>query len=140
MGKLVWGVQRAFGKSALSVEIVSVHGTDTSPPPIIPFEAPSSSHVPQPHGDSSPHPSEPLAELSTSKVAPSACVWMSVREPSGDFMDPVKLQGLLQLHSREVCVRGTCSFLTAGEARLEEGIRLLLQATSLSIFFISFRL
>lgn len=124
MGKLVRGVKGAFGKWAQSVEIVSVQGTEPSPPPILPFEAPSSSGG----GDSSSLSSAPFAELSTSRVAaPSACVWMSVREPSGDFMDPVKLQGLLQLHSREVRVRGICSFLTAGEARRDGGTRPLLQ-------------
>ncbi|XP_042875098.1 putative neural-cadherin 2 [Penaeus japonicus] len=120
LGKLVSGIQRALGKSALKIEIVSVHGTELSPPPLLSFDVPSSSREFQLRSDSSTHSS--FSELSMPKGAPSSCVWMSVREPSGDFMDPVKLQGLLQLHSREVCVKGTCSLLTAGEARLEESV------------------
>ncbi|KAK4289685.1 hypothetical protein Pmani_037361 [Petrolisthes manimaculis] len=37
---------------------------------------------------------------------PSACVWVSVREPpQGRFMDPIKLQGLLGLHTNQLEVR-----------------------------------
>ncbi|XP_042888100.1 putative neural-cadherin 2 [Penaeus japonicus] len=34
--------------------------------------------------------------------APSTCVWLSVRTEGGAFMDPVRLQGLLELHSRKI--------------------------------------
>ncbi|KAG7157799.1 putative Neural cadherin-like 1, partial [Homarus americanus] len=32
---------------------------------------------------------------------PSTCVWLSVKEATGRFVDPVKLQGLLNLHTRQ---------------------------------------
>lgn len=35
--------------------------------------------------------------------APSTCVWVSVRKGTASFMDPVKLQGLLAIHSQKVC-------------------------------------
>lgn len=34
---------------------------------------------------------------------PSTCVWVSVKDTAARFMDPVKLRGLLALHTREVC-------------------------------------
>ena len=36
--------------------------------------------------------------------SPAASVWVSVRDGQGHFMDPVKLQGLLALHARQVCI------------------------------------
>lgn len=33
---------------------------------------------------------------------PATCVWLSVLEPKGTYMDPIKLQGLLSLHSQQV--------------------------------------
>lgn len=36
-------------------------------------------------------------------LTPSTCVWVSVRNTATRFMDPVKLRGLLALHTTQVC-------------------------------------
>nr|XP_027235811.1 putative neural-cadherin 2 [Penaeus vannamei] len=96
LGRLVEGILRAVGEDAHVVEVVSVH--DARRPPF-PLDAPpnaTSTFFQTPPSFVSP------ATPSSDASARAACVWVSVREAMGGFIDPVKLQGLLQLHSAEV--------------------------------------
>lgn len=43
------------------------------------------------------------ASPATPPTTPSTCVWVSVKNAQGSFMSPVKLQGLLALHTHQVC-------------------------------------
>lgn len=93
---MVEGILRAVGEDAHVVEVVSVH--DARRPPF-PLDAPpnaTSTFFQTPPSFVSP------ATPSSDASARAACVWVSVREAMGGFIDPVKLQGLLQLHSAEV--------------------------------------
>lgn len=40
----------------------------------------------------------------TPNPAPSTCVWVSAKDSRGAYLDPVKIQGLLTLHTRQVSV------------------------------------
>ncbi|XP_063588745.1 neural-cadherin-like [Penaeus indicus] len=97
LGRLVEGILRAVGEDAHVVEVVSVHDARRPPFPLdVPPNATSTFFQTPPPSFVSP------ATSSSDASARSACVWVSVREAMGGFIDPVKLQGLLQLHSAEV--------------------------------------
>ncbi|KAK8754583.1 hypothetical protein OTU49_016757, partial [Cherax quadricarinatus] len=86
LGTLSEIVMQVVGKAAKTVEIVSVYGgpaRDASAiSPTFPKAASHASNVVQ----------------SSQTVTPFACVWVSVRQMGGSFIDPVKLHGLLALH------------------------------------------
>ncbi|XP_042869830.1 neural-cadherin-like [Penaeus japonicus] len=96
LGRLVRAVQRALGDSTLSVEVVSVYGDDG--PPSGTFRT---LHSPSPSS---------LAAGSGGRLDPPgtlaapawACVWVGVRKGPLDYMDPVKLHGLLDLHTPQL--------------------------------------
>ncbi|XP_037788849.1 neural-cadherin-like isoform X2 [Penaeus monodon] len=97
LGRLVQGILRAVGEDAHVVEVVSVHDALRPPFPLdAPPNATSTFFQTPPPSFVSP------ATFPSDASARSACVWVSVREAMGGFIDPVKLQGLLQLHSAEV--------------------------------------
>ncbi|XP_071513597.1 uncharacterized protein [Panulirus ornatus] len=89
LGTLIEAVMHVLRREAEAVEIISVHGLpDLSTPPVPISHRPSSS-----------------SSSDTSLVVPVmpapphlACVWLSVKQIGGSFMDPVKLHGLLALH------------------------------------------
>lgn len=76
LGRLVDGVAKAVDTNPSAVEVVSVYS------------------CPQPHA--------PVLTPVAGSTSTS-CVWMSVREPHGPYMNPIKFQGLLALHSQQVC-------------------------------------
>lgn len=100
LGRLVQGILHAVGEDAHVVEVVSVHDAHRPPFPHESlanvtsafFQTPPPSFVSPARSSSS----------SSDVPVPSACVWVSVKEALGSFIDPVKLQGLLQLHSAKV--------------------------------------
>nr|XP_045603724.1 putative neural-cadherin 2 isoform X2 [Procambarus clarkii]XP_045603725.1 putative neural-cadherin 2 isoform X2 [Procambarus clarkii] len=90
LGRLTEAVMQVVGRSADAVEIVSVYGLqapETFPVPTFP------NYLLKPvvHGFS------PVIQALPSP-SPFACVWVSVRQADGVFIDPVKLHGLLALH------------------------------------------
>lgn len=95
LGSLLQGVLTVVGEADHTVEVVSVYGdfdhTHTASLP------PATASTPAP-----PTSSTSTATFSSGAGVPSACVWVSVRDDKGSFMDPVKLQGLLGLHSSQV--------------------------------------
>lgn len=101
LGRLLRGVVGAVGGESSRVEVVSVYGRLPAPGQPKPF---SFSDVSSRRPPSEPSSGGPSA-LQRPPPAPSACVWLSVREEGGAYMDPIKLQGLLELHSRKVRVR-----------------------------------
>ncbi|XP_042206047.1 putative neural-cadherin 2 [Homarus americanus] len=105
LGRVIQGVLRVVGETAHTVEVVSVY-THPDPahldhprpqhPPYIPASTTPTRQHPQVPRDT------PEGWLSDPQHAPSACVWVSVRETPAGFMDPVKLQGLLALHAQQL--------------------------------------
>ncbi|XP_071513351.1 uncharacterized protein [Panulirus ornatus] len=91
LGTLTEAVMQAVGREADAVEIVSVYGLPEQSITLDPAFQRSS-----------------LSDASISSFAPApappplACVWLSVRQKGGSFMDPVKLHGLLALHLQQV--------------------------------------
>lgn len=90
-------VRRALGDPALDVEVVSVYGDDGAP-----SDAFRALH--------SPSPSSLVAGAGGQMASPVTvaapawtCVWVGVRKGPLDYMDPVKLHGLLDLHTPQVC-------------------------------------
>ncbi|KAK4295368.1 hypothetical protein Pmani_032058, partial [Petrolisthes manimaculis] len=97
LGTLTEAVRKVVGRTGDKIEVVSVYG----------IPSPSSSHThsnfpnPAPDSSSDPSTSTPLfphtqpspGELST----PHTCVWVSVKQADGKFLDPIKLHGLLSL-------------------------------------------
>lgn len=82
LGRVVEGVSRVVGGALHEVEVISVQ-----------------SHQSVSAGDTSTTPQQ-------DHKSPAATVWVSVRDGRGRLMDPVKLQGLLALHARQVCGGG----------------------------------
>ncbi|XP_042205064.1 putative neural-cadherin 2 isoform X2 [Homarus americanus] len=86
LGTLTDVVVQVVGKEAEAAEIVSVYGLpaqDTSTAPTFPkLSSSNTNHVVR-HSPA---------------TAPLACVWVSVKQVGGGFMDPLKLHGLLALH------------------------------------------
>nr|XP_045606773.1 putative neural-cadherin 2 [Procambarus clarkii] len=98
LGRVIQGVLRVVGEAAHTVEVVSVYThRDRSRPHHPTHSSPYTS--PRPHA---------IHVTTTNWVRPisqasSACVWVSVREqPAESFMDPIKLLGLLALHSHQI--------------------------------------
>nr|XP_045589087.1 neural-cadherin-like [Procambarus clarkii] len=110
LGRLVEGILKAVGEGTHTVEVVSVYGhPHYAPPHYHHHHYYHHHHHPSPHAAHSPptaledgtearqHPPRVADTL-----PPSACVWVSVRDQRGVFMDPIKLHGLLGLHSRQL--------------------------------------
>ncbi|XP_037789373.1 putative neural-cadherin 2 [Penaeus monodon] len=98
LGRLLRGVAGAVGGEASRVEVVSVYGRLPAPGQPKPFSFSDVSSRTPPSAPSSGRPST----LQRPPPPPSACVWLSVRDEGGAYMDPIKLQGLLELHSRKL--------------------------------------
>lgn len=108
LGRLVKAVGEVVGDAGHTIEVVSVYNLQN------PSHTAARS---EPHHTTEPDPRHsPLVPTTTttpdlntrhadpsarpSPLRPSTCVWVSVREEGRDrFMDPVKLQGLLGLHT-----------------------------------------
>ncbi|XP_071536735.1 putative neural-cadherin 2 isoform X2 [Panulirus ornatus] len=92
LGSLLQGVLTVVGETDHTVEVVSVYG-----------DSYTTFHPPATASTSTP-PTSPTSTATFLPGAglPSACVWVSVRDAQGSFMDPVKLQGLLGLHSSQL--------------------------------------
>ncbi|KAK8742315.1 hypothetical protein OTU49_001796, partial [Cherax quadricarinatus] len=90
LGRVMEGVLRAVGDAAHTVQVVSMYPYGGQIHPDHP--QPSSSTADLTH-------SRPRA---TTPTVHSACVWVSVKKERGDFMDPVKLKGLMALHSHQI--------------------------------------
>ncbi|KAK8754585.1 hypothetical protein OTU49_016765 [Cherax quadricarinatus] len=90
LGRLTQAVIQAVGKEAEAVEVVSVYGlTAPQTSPISTFQRPFTHDV-------------SLASQASPSPAPFACVWVSVRQSHGAFIDPIKLHGLLALHLQDL--------------------------------------
>ncbi|KAK8742325.1 hypothetical protein OTU49_001806, partial [Cherax quadricarinatus] len=111
LGRVVEGVLMAVGGEAPhTVEVVSVYAHSDRPHPHYahtqhpshPSGFSSASSRPLPHATHvwSAHWRSASGQVAASTTT-SACVWVSVKEAAGTFMDPVKLQGLLALHSAQ---------------------------------------
>ncbi|XP_069186784.1 putative neural-cadherin 2 [Procambarus clarkii] len=85
LGTLAEIVMQVVGKTAKGVEIVSVSGA----PPAYPSSTPT---ISKGTSDVS------VALQNFPAPTPFACVWVSVRQAAGRFIDPLKLHGLLALH------------------------------------------
>ncbi|KAG0725905.1 Neural-cadherin [Chionoecetes opilio] len=48
------------------------------------------------------HAPRPPAAPPTTTPAPSTCVWVCAKDAHGRYLDPVKIQGLLALHARQI--------------------------------------
>lgn len=107
LGRLVEAVGRVVGAATHTVEVVSVYSLQhsqrlrsrletllhTSTTEGAPHTLPATTTT-------TPKPAtHPTDFPSVSSTRPSTCVWVSVREGRDRFMDPVKLQGLLGLHT-----------------------------------------
>lgn len=81
LGRLSTGVLQALGGQEAAhnhaVEVVSVYG----------------------RGDTQASRTPPTHE---SSLPPTTCVWVSVRKEGGDYVDPIKLAGILELHAYKV--------------------------------------
>ncbi|XP_069945504.1 putative neural-cadherin 2 isoform X2 [Cherax quadricarinatus] len=93
LGKVTEAVRSVVGDAGHTVDVVSVYGYQQQSRQAGPQEAPHAA-PPLPPG------SQFDAEIDKASELPSTCVWVSVREDTGRFMDPVKLQGLLGLNTR----------------------------------------
>ncbi|XP_063879939.1 putative neural-cadherin 2 isoform X2 [Scylla paramamosain] len=109
LGRLVEAVGRIVGDAAHTVEVVSVYSLQHPQRLRSRLETLHSTeeelHSLPPTTTTTPEPTtRPNAtELpDASSARPSTCVWLSVREGRDRFMDPVKLQGLLGLHTHVV--------------------------------------
>ncbi|KAK7071828.1 hypothetical protein SK128_016924 [Halocaridina rubra] len=101
LGKLLKSVQEVLGQDAATskVEVVSVYGSQRSPETSqMPPSSKESSSSSSKNGRG--HPG--LRDSAITHSVPSACVWVSAKENGDMFMDAIKLQGLLALHSRKV--------------------------------------
>ncbi|XP_050715756.1 neural-cadherin-like [Eriocheir sinensis] len=84
LGTLLKAVGEALSEPGNTVGVVSVYAGDSGHPSSPPL--PLASTVP----------ASPLTAL------PSTCVWVSAKDGRGRFMNPLKLQGLLALHTRQL--------------------------------------
>ncbi|XP_071534107.1 uncharacterized protein [Panulirus ornatus] len=110
--------------------------TSPTPPAATPTDGPTTSSLPHRRisapssGDSSPDGTHVPAALKSpapvrlpaKDAPPSTCVWVSVREDHGGFMDPVKLQGLLALHSPQLEEKTHLQVALLEEELLEEEV------------------
>ncbi|XP_064106311.1 putative neural-cadherin 2 [Macrobrachium nipponense] len=103
LGRLLEAFQEILGDALYSVDVLSIYDDTAQGPP---------SHPPSLHASvssspgyvlSSPNPSSasvPAHESASSR--PSTCVWISVRDGQGKYMNPVKLQGIIGLNSKKL--------------------------------------
>ncbi|KAG7168236.1 Neural-cadherin-like 10, partial [Homarus americanus] len=105
LGRVIQGVLRVVGEAAHTVEVVSVY---THPDPThlddahLDHNDAGHTHPYHTPGSASIFTNTPTRSQHWMTHAPSACVWVNVRESQGGFMDPIKLQGLLALRSHQV--------------------------------------
>lgn len=92
LGSLLKEVKKVLKEPSSDVEVVSVYGGCAPPLAASPSLSPAA--PPATPQDTAPVPVP---------VTPSTCVWVSVRDTQGSYMNAVKLQGLLALHTRQVC-------------------------------------
>ncbi|CAL4133360.1 unnamed protein product, partial [Meganyctiphanes norvegica] len=92
LGRLIDNVRTILGDPHNVVQVVSVYGVQDSPTPTQEAELMKSLGNGVEEADA----------VSALSSPPSACVWLSVREPKGDYMDAIKLQGLLALHTPQL--------------------------------------
>lgn len=86
------------GRAAEAVEIISVYG----------ISSPNSFSI-----QSSPRPTS-LAVPALLAPQPLSCVWLSIRKMDGNYMDPVKLHGLLALNLQHVSTSPGCQLVHVG--------------------------
>lgn len=84
LGTLLKAVGEALGEPGNTVEVVSLYAGESG------------------HPSSQPPPLASTDPVSPLSVLPSAWVWVSAKDAHGRFMNPLKLQGLLALHTRQV--------------------------------------
>ncbi|XP_064095252.1 LOW QUALITY PROTEIN: putative neural-cadherin 2 [Macrobrachium nipponense] len=90
LGTFTSGISKILKEPHDAIEIVSVYGHPTFDPTFtMAFQIPPATTPLESYGS---------AAFAQPTPAPFACVWVSIKEPKGRFMDPVKLQGLLALH------------------------------------------
>ncbi|XP_068208342.1 cadherin-related hmr-1-like [Palaemon carinicauda] len=103
LGKLINAVQEIPALAGYRIEVVSIYGINSiSDPAKYDSFAPTNSN----YQDDL----DPIGDLNLSNLIRQhtigldsyACVWMSVTDYKGVFMDPVRLQGLIALHSRDL--------------------------------------
>ncbi|XP_066968094.1 putative neural-cadherin 2 [Macrobrachium rosenbergii] len=104
LGRLLEAFREILGDALYSVDVLSIYDDTAKETPLHPpsLHAAVSSSSP---GNilSSPNPSSasvPARESASSQ--PSTCVWVSVREGQGGYMNPVKLQGIIGLNSKKL--------------------------------------
>nr|XP_045604889.1 putative neural-cadherin 2 [Procambarus clarkii] len=127
LGRLVAELLRLVGEQDHIVDVISV------------YDLQDAHHHPRP-SDTPTIPSSSTASFSSAPTAssasqqaifgetPSACVWLTVRSlreggPGGSFMNPVKLQGLLGLHSRQLEAATNLTVLVGEPASWSSGPR-----------------
>ncbi|XP_037789239.1 neural-cadherin-like [Penaeus monodon] len=116
LGRLVQAVRKALGDPALDVEVVSVYGDDGAP-----SAAFSALHPPSPNSLVA-GPGGQMASPVTVAAPAWTCVWVGVRKGPLDYMDPVKLHGLLDLHTPQL-VEATNLTVTVGMPEPSPGHR-----------------
>lgn len=82
LGTLLKVARDSLGEAGSTIEVVSVYAGD-------------SGHQSKPS-------LAPAAPTPLPTARPSACVWVSARDAQRRFMNPLKLQGLLALHTSQV--------------------------------------
>ncbi|XP_066955765.1 LOW QUALITY PROTEIN: putative neural-cadherin 2 [Macrobrachium rosenbergii] len=100
LGRLIEAVSAAVEEEVKNIEVTSVYDfTDQATP----FRGPKSfSAVASFSSSSSPYSSWHAPPPPWPLSPPSTCVWISVKEKGGRFINPVKLQGILGLHSGQL--------------------------------------
>ncbi|XP_069157547.1 putative neural-cadherin 2 isoform X1 [Procambarus clarkii] len=98
VGQVIQGVQRVVGEAAHTVEVVSV-STHLDPTHLDPTHL-DPNHLDPTHLD--PAYQHDTPQETADRQSPEASVWISIRDRKGSFMDPIKLQGLLALHSQQM--------------------------------------
>ncbi|XP_068212828.1 putative neural-cadherin 2 [Palaemon carinicauda] len=109
LGRLINSISEILDNSIQSVEIVSIYDvTNATISPSLPSHFTSqktSSEVIPPSSStssSSPSSSQHNVTVAQPEPTPATCVWISVLEKEGRYMNPVKMQGLLGLHSNRL--------------------------------------
>ncbi|XP_064077719.1 LOW QUALITY PROTEIN: neural-cadherin-like [Macrobrachium nipponense] len=106
LGKLINAVQGITDLADYGTEVVSVYGTDGTTQDsatfhsVVPFNSLQRGDDLYPMSNRNPRNS--AGQHSAIHLNSYACVWLSVTDYQGIFMDPVRLQGLIALHSREL--------------------------------------
>nr|XP_045586246.1 neural-cadherin-like [Procambarus clarkii] len=104
LGGVIEAIRRVVGESSHTVDVVSVYGHPHNPPPHTTSDTLQGDHTVVASSSFAPDGDREFdaGEFEGSWSRPSSCVWVSVREAGGGFMDPVKLQGLLALNTGQL--------------------------------------